>query len=256
MAWCGNLFTLLIKPVIYFFNQPSLLRHVRDILPRTFNNNLLKFEPEYADDSDRLGSILRESKKYATVFISIEAKVWNQDHNKITDIGLSTWYTGSFDPGRYSHYWQVKDNLSLRNECTANEPDTFMFGSTGLVEEGADIALILDAMFKSLISQPQRVAIVGHDVHSTIGLLKTYWEPPGSIMILDTQRIWQVQYGRVDKVTLEDALDMTLGAVYNKCWLHNAGNDARFILNLLEAQGGLILRAQNDVGLDFEHVLR
>ncbi|KAI0376715.1 hypothetical protein F5Y04DRAFT_285657 [Hypomontagnella monticulosa] len=130
--------------------------------------------------------------------------------------------------------------MSLINTQTTNEPDTFTFGASVVIGE-AQLATCLNEFFQLWTAGNDRLVIVGHGMESTIGLLKDYWKPPASAILLDTQKIWQIQNAQQTSVTLEKALGEKgpapgLDSRYNHYLLNNAGNDARFILDLLKVQ--------------------
>ncbi|KAI1103474.1 hypothetical protein F4804DRAFT_228691 [Jackrogersella minutella] len=227
---------LLIWPVKYLYNKLKLFLDLGNALLRFARDNIstlaLKQDP---DDSRILASLWDESKKRVTAFVSIDVNTWAQHRNTITDIGVSIWYpdySGNSDINSYC--WQIKDNDGLENRHMENQPDIFTFGRTDIVSE-AQVAGIFDDLFKFSMAGAQ-VVIVGHGVRFTLGLLERYWKPPSSAIILDTQKIWQIQYQQSYQVSLEEALDMAAITTYDKNLLNNAGNDARYTLYLLQAQ--------------------
>ncbi|KAI1646701.1 uncharacterized protein F4817DRAFT_316417 [Daldinia loculata] len=243
MTWLCGIFALLIGLAVYHFNRARTLFGIRIVSTRTSSDNVPETRHKYVDDNEKLASLLRESNKHVTVFISIDVHAWELDRTKITDIGMSAWYSGGNDDNVVlSRHWQIEENKLLKDRYMLNDPDIFTFGKTELISE-SQIAQKIDYIFESLGAGCQRTVIVGHGIRSTLDLLEKFWEPPGSeVIILDTQIIWQLQNHQSNKVTLETALISASDLSYNVHFLHNTGNNARFILNLLQEQGAMSKR--------------
>ncbi|KAI1802646.1 hypothetical protein F4811DRAFT_387480 [Daldinia bambusicola] len=189
------------------------------------------------DDNKKLANIWVEVKKQPFIFASIHVNAWDRDSTKITDIGVSIWSTDTFDESDIqSHYWRVKENMFLENERGLNDPNIFTFGRTKLIHQ-ADIKSILHGVFESPMLGGQQFVIVGHEVEFALNLIEDYWVPPRSAVVLDTQKIWQLQNHNPDPIGLKEALDTTPGTIYDRQLLCNTGNNARFTLRLLQAQG-------------------
>ncbi|KAI2608062.1 uncharacterized protein GGS25DRAFT_488757 [Hypoxylon fragiforme] len=244
MMWHYKVFRLLFWPVAYSLNK---VRHLLDILhnPTEFYNHWTwPTSSPYPDDGQRLAKLWQEPTRRTIYVISIDVHAWDLDQSKITDIGLSIWYPNThheFDIRCF--HWRIKENMSLLNRHAPNEPDTFTFGGTEFISE-TDIAANFEHLF-STFAVSQNVVIVGHRINLTMRLLKNHWKPPNTMTLLDTQNIWQLQHQRLDQVTLEKALKTTLGVVYQDHLLHNAGNDAQFVLLLLQAQGLALLLSKH-----------
>lgn len=189
----------------------------------------------YTNDDQKLATLLKEAKNGTVIFASIDVHAWDLDTKKLTDIGVSTWQPDAYGRSDIkSYHWQIRENKSLKNEQTPNYPEIFTFGKTEIVGE-SHIAAVLDGVFEPLIDQFSRVVVVGHGINTTLTLLKNSWECPGSVIFLDTQKIWQLQHSQSIQVGLEEVLETTPQVRYNKLLLDNAGNDARFTLHLLHA---------------------
>ncbi|KAI1133955.1 hypothetical protein F5Y05DRAFT_406882 [Hypoxylon sp. FL0543] len=235
--WHSNLIILISGLYIFILNKIKSLISLSRILNRDpFSNWLYRIFDQYVDDNRRLESISQESCERSVVFISIVVCAWDVDRTKLTDIGVSFWNPNDIDCNMYSRHWRIKENVSLENRGVPNEPDTFTFGGTNLICE-TEIGLLLDEFILSLNTQFEKVVVVGYATQSTLDLLREHWKPSGSVTILDTQKIWQVQHGQPGEVTLEEALATTPGLVFDKYLLRNAGNDSCFILRLLQVQG-------------------
>ncbi|KAK6954854.1 hypothetical protein Daesc_004826 [Daldinia eschscholtzii] len=192
------------------------------------------------DEDKVLARVWRESGKKTTVFTSLDIRARDHDRNRITDIGLSTWYldsgADSIDNSMDCYHWKIKGRIPLDHTSSLNHLDTFNFGTTEVISESL-ITRKLDSIFESLTTQFQRTVLIGHDIEPKLNLLRQYWKPPGHTITLDTQKIWQLQRGPPKDIALEAALDAMWGLKYDKHLLWNAGNGARFTMCLLQAQG-------------------
>ncbi|KAI1764601.1 hypothetical protein GGR53DRAFT_305390 [Hypoxylon sp. FL1150] len=235
VAWYHYLLNLAAWPSTYTFSKIKLLLnvwHTHTWLPYGSHLRLRQYE----DDRDKLATLLTKAKTQSIMLISVDVHAWDIDQSKITDIGISTRLLGSIGELRVrSYHWQIKENISLRNKHVLNNSSIFTFGSTKIIPE-TQISTILNGIIEPLETRFQNIAIVGHDICFLMGLLKNHWEPPGSVILLDTQKIWQQQHARLDQVTFEEALRTTSNVEYDRKLLDNAGNDARFTLHLLQAQ--------------------
>lgn len=246
MTWYYIIPILLLWPFTYLLNKTRLLFNICNTFSRSTRNKVSVVTPgKPADDQKRLTSLLRGCKEETTVFVSVDVHIWDLDHSRITDIGISIWHPGATDYSDIlSFHWRIRDNLLLKNQSVPNEPDIFTSNISRVISEG-QIKACLDNIFDPLVGQFKRVIIVGHDVCYVTRLLDGYWNPPGAATFLDTQKIWQLQHRLSDNITLEEALDTTEGVRYSKSLLNNAGNDARITLYLLQAQGRLASQSKN-----------
>ncbi|KAI0849024.1 hypothetical protein F5Y00DRAFT_269686 [Daldinia vernicosa] len=233
MTWYYSPLALLVAPVKYLLNQMRQLLGARDSPTQIFGGNLATLSPKYAKDEEILADILQEFQMQTTGFVSINAHAWDQDYSKITDIGVCTWREYSFKHvTKSSYHWRIRENMSLKNIYVPNEPDIFAFGSTKIINE-FHIAQVIDSVLEPFIAEFPKVIVVGYDIKSTMHLLHTKWKPPESIVFLDTQKLWQIRNHHSDRVDLERALETTPAANYERRLLHNAGNNARYILELI-----------------------
>lgn len=237
MSWRCCLFSFLVELTVYLLNWVTvLLLGVWNTSPQIFSRNLPNSSHEYADDNKRLARIWQGSNKQPIAFTSIVVHAWDLDRSKITDIGVSIWHPESFAKFEInSFHWQIRENITYQNQHILSNPDIFTFGSTELITS-TQIAAKLNDVFNSPMIGVRKITIIGHDVRATMGLLEDYWKPPDSTTYLDTQKIWQLQHQQSDQIELEKALETTSGVRFNGHLLHNAGNDARYILLLLRAQ--------------------
>ncbi|KAI0110595.1 hypothetical protein F4776DRAFT_642458 [Hypoxylon sp. NC0597] len=236
MAWYYSFLALAMWLIACLLDAATFLLSVGITWFRlAWDNWPLSMFSHIADDQI-LARTWRESKDQATVFVSIDVHAWDIDQSKITDIGMALWHPiASGESDIHCFYWRIKENLSLQYRHMVNESDIFNFGSTGLLNEN-QVGTIFEDMFSSL-ARFQRVVLVGHDIRSTLELLNKYWKPPETTTILDTQRVWQIQHRSSQQVALGEALETTSDVLYHNHLLNNAGNDARFTLCLLQAQG-------------------
>ncbi|KAI0835245.1 hypothetical protein F5Y06DRAFT_306384 [Hypoxylon sp. FL0890] len=237
VTWYSSLSIFIVGVYNFVFNKIlSVFNFWKPLHHTTFANWLCTLFNQYKDDNKRLEGICQEICEHTTVFISICVHTWDGDQTKLTDIGMSFWIPRTVESNTYSRHWRIRENASLKSQSTPNEPDTFTFGNTDLICE-TEIAPLLDEFLMSMITRFEKVVIVGHGIRSTMYSLRKHWKPPGSVAVLDTQKIWQVQHQRLEKVSLEEALNTTLGVSFDTYLLHNAGNDSCFILQLLQTQG-------------------
>ncbi|OTA68094.1 hypothetical protein K449DRAFT_430210 [Hypoxylon sp. EC38] len=212
-----------------------VLLDIWNISSRLSRGNPLKLSIEHDVYNNRyVTSLQQELLNGKVVFVSLDVHAWDIDQDKITDIGVSIWHPRTPDGlNMLSYHWQIKDNMFLKNRYVPNEPYIFTFGNTEVVSQN-QIAAILNDVFE-YSSRLGRMIIVGHDIHSTVRLLAGHWKPE-SVTFLDTEKIFQIQHRCPEKVPLKTALNTTSRVRYIESLLNNAGNDARFIIYLLQTQ--------------------
>ncbi|KAI1391718.1 uncharacterized protein F4822DRAFT_193702 [Hypoxylon trugodes] len=236
ILYYGSVVLLILAIIAYNF-KTSLLAYIQNTPVQNLENRRTGLAlKECVNDNDSLAKLWRESNGTAVIFASIDVHTWDVDQRRITDIRVSTWCPSTnHESDIDSYHWQIEDNMALKNRNTVNNPNIFAFRATEVIRQ-TQISPTMDSVFKPLTTRFTKTIIVGHNIYRTVALLENHWKPPAAAEFLDTQRIWQFQHRRLDAVTLEKALQTSPEASYDKALFNNAGNDAQFILRLLQAQ--------------------
>ncbi|KAI4863588.1 hypothetical protein F4820DRAFT_426508 [Hypoxylon rubiginosum] len=190
---------------------------------------------DFIDQNKQLATLLNRSEQSTVIFVAIEAHFLDQAGVKTVEIGLSTWCPDIISSVE-CHHWIIQHDISLENGYNSS---IFQYGTTQVVTE-SQIKSILSRYFESLESHFTTISVVGYNIHSTLEILEKHWRVPDSTIVLDTQNIWQSLHGRTCSVPLEQALETTHGVKFSRHLLNNAGNDSRYIIDLLLALGELI----------------
>ncbi|KAI1078646.1 hypothetical protein F5B20DRAFT_582002 [Whalleya microplaca] len=251
-SWTYLLVTTTLRPFTYIFNKMKLLPDVWNLSPKASGNSPTTAGIEqFAQENAQLAAFWKDSSNPSMIFAALDVHAWDGNREKIMEIGLSTWTPVKAHKTQCFH-WKIEGNVELQNRYLAHDADIFLFGASEVIAE-PDIEPILSSVFESLAMRFKHVVIVGHGIDSTLELLKRYWNAPMSMTVLDTQKIWQFQHQELNQVSFEKALRTTPGANYNKYVLQNAGNDARYTINLLRALGEVAQHFQHRDHIDHEH---
>ncbi|KAI1480321.1 hypothetical protein F4774DRAFT_379290 [Daldinia eschscholtzii] len=247
MCWYHYLVVFLfgfyiIKTTISFFTNRFTFYPTLDI---AWVTRLRKLDAK--DDNTRLTESLTGSQNLPALFVTISVNTGEANSTKIKDIGISVWHTNIVEESEIeSYHWRIIENMEDEHVHTISDIETFAFGDSEDIH-AAEISDRLNTVLGSSVAEFSNTTIIGYDTQSMKELLRDHWRLPASVEMLDTERIWQIQHRRSDRVPLEIALDTTPGVVYEKGLLHNAGNEARFTLLLLQAQGRVAHEFRNAI---------
>ncbi|KAI2465264.1 hypothetical protein F4781DRAFT_37599 [Annulohypoxylon bovei var. microspora] len=209
----------------------GILRWPLDSWATTSNRSTFE---RFADQNNQLAALWQRPDRYTIIFVGIYVRICDRDPNKITEIELSTWC-----PSRQSSvdclHWKIRENIDNETSRYKGEDNFVSNDDLSKVVSESSIRSLLNHFFEVLGSHFQTISLVGHDIESVLDPLKTYWTIPESIILLDTQKIWQFQHQQTYRISLEQALYTMLGMNYKN--MPSAGNNARHILKLLQYSG-------------------
>lgn len=185
------------------------------------------------EENMRLLDVWRKGEYTETGYISLHIISQKDDETKISQIGMSKWRSdGSTDP--------ISVHCQVERETTESESSSirliagdFIFGDTEVITE-SDIGPWLDATFKSFQVHQNITCLVGHDIRHILHLVKSDWEAPSDVIILDTRAIWESQTNATQHPSFKKSLGV-VGYGRDDFVFNNAGNNARFILDLVQS---------------------
>ncbi|KAE8145641.1 hypothetical protein BDV25DRAFT_133615 [Aspergillus avenaceus] len=190
------------------------------------------------------------------IFICIDVESNERFHDQITEVGISVLDTLDLvgvAPGEAGSGWvaQIKSRHLRVEEYRNHVNRDFVHGCPGNFEFGtsdwvlaAELAFAVQDSFQA-IRRPDRepeelrnLILVGHSIHCDIQSLRKIGvrleqKPPGTLGFVD-----QVDTAEFFRIIHNELNTRSLGAILEKCnmigWnLHNAGNDARYTLEVL-----------------------
>lgn len=198
----------------------------------------------------------------SVVFVSVDVESYERAHSLVTEIGVATLDTRDLvgiAPGADGADWRSKIRAQhfrineyqhlVNHEFVRGCPDHFDFGSSTLValrDAPSHIAACFRPPFGATSSdetesmpssgEARKIVLLGHDTASDIGYLKTIEYDPlkdeNVIEVQDTAAVYQAWRLETQPTSLGRILaDFGIPAYY----LHNAGNDAVYTLQVLLA---------------------
>jgi hypothetical protein len=176
------------------------------------------------NERELLRRIWLEADSKSTAFLSIDTEFTSKG---ICELGIATRTKGSETRTRHL---VITSTRKLRTK----DPKPFKFGQSEEIRKEADLRPILNAALSDLQLAHDVVVLVGHDVQNDLGNLKKHcgWQVPNQIIVLDTLHIWRAWVNVPHRGNLEQALD-TFALLDDSECLHNAGNDAKYTMELL-----------------------
>lgn len=237
------------KPETGSWLYSSLLQIVRPItnLTTKFGTlaNLYTTGPSYQyseEDNTRFTDIWKETDA-DVVFFSLHIVTQNDDESQIKQIGVSKWRSDSGTQILSLQAQVEDDNVVEKSSFPRLVVNDFMFGEAEVISE-SDIGAWLECTFRCLRGSQQPTYLVGYDISDVLRLVQPYWKVPGDIIIFDTRAILEFK----QQARSHPSLKQTLGAIargWDGSQLDNAGNCARFILELVDRHASRI-KAQYD----------
>lgn len=175
-------------------------------------------------------------------FITLHIISQKDQETKIDQIGMSKWRSDGWT-GMVSVHCQVEHDCQVEHETAESESTyprliagDFLTGDTEVITE-SDVGPWLDATFRSFQMNQDITCLVGHDIRRILHLVQPLWRVPSDIIILDTRAIWEFQAGLKRHPSFEQTLQWITDYRLNRPSINNAGNSARFILDLLQDLG-------------------
>ncbi|KAL2854813.1 hypothetical protein BJY01DRAFT_257605 [Aspergillus pseudoustus] len=192
------------------------------------------------------------------IFISLDVEVNERCHTLVTEVGISTFDTRDLigiAPGPLGENWQSRiQSRHLRVQEHAHHvnslyvrgcPNNFEFGTSEWVAADKVSAMVQNSFahptfFDGPDSQLRPLVLVGHSLASDIQYLELANVPiinasdGGSQFSdrFDTAKSWMIICGKTET----QSLGAVLGELGMTGWnLHNAGNDARYTMQILVA---------------------
>lgn len=119
----------------------------------------------------------------ATAVVCIDTEFENFD---IIELGVAIQATNSL---AFRHHVIVQSSLDKHKKRKTPKP--FIFGSSQIVGQHAELVYILGNIFADLASRHDVIVLAGHDVVSDLGRLNMAcgWQVPENAAVLDTLRI-------------------------------------------------------------------
>ncbi|OIW31439.1 hypothetical protein CONLIGDRAFT_631382 [Coniochaeta ligniaria NRRL 30616] len=177
------------------------------------------------NERELLRRIWLEADAKPTVFVSVDTEYTNQG---VCELGLATRqkHTPTF-----ARHFIVNSTRGLKQK----NPKPFNFGLSEEVRHEENLRPILVDTLARLQAENEVVVLVGHDVQVELGNLRKHcgWELPGGVLVLDTLHIWRSWINVPTRGNLEQALEFFDLLKEQPANLHNAGNDARYTMELL-----------------------
>ncbi|KAI3318790.1 hypothetical protein HD806DRAFT_302783 [Xylariaceae sp. AK1471] len=221
------------------FDVPKKFRALRELCDSPVNRpwkapKRAKTIDRFRPDNDQLKALLRSRDLDSFVFVVISV-LPRKDKNCLGEIGLSIWYPGQEYDQQNSLHWVIKEERLL-GERDSHDWPIFYFGDTEYIKI-SEIGALLQDEISSLQHSASHVVIVGHGIERVLNWLQDFWYIPNGVKIIDTQKVWQFQHQKMGDVPLIAALETIPAQFYDKQLLGNAGNEARFTLELLKTLG-------------------
>lgn len=177
------------------------------------------------NERELLRRIWLEAEKTPTAFVSLDTEYTPKG---VCELGLAI--RTKHNPITARHFIVNKTRQLKRRQ-----PKPFAFGSSEEVEHEGDLLALLDDTLAHLQSENHVVVLAGHEVQVELHNLRKCcgWEVPSQVVVLDTLHIWRSWINVPAWGSLEQALEFFDLLGNNKGQLHNAGNDAKYTMELL-----------------------
>lgn len=192
-------------------------------------------DPRYNEEENRrLVDVWKQTVNANIGFITLHVISEKGNETKISQMGMSKWRSdGWIHPA--SVHCQVEQGLAMSESSSLRLiAGDFMCGDTEVIPE-SDVGPWLDATFRSFQINQDSTCLVGHDIHHILHLIQPYWRVPSNVIILDTRAIWESQAHATQHPSLKQTLARVARHIDERL-LNNAGNVARWILELLQSQ--------------------
>ncbi|KAK9781193.1 hypothetical protein SCAR479_05014 [Seiridium cardinale] len=191
--------------------------------------NLIGSSRMIKEENIKLADLWDMSREEKIVFMVIDVKTTDANASLITDLGLTAWTPGAVGIIQSQH-WHI-DELSY-NEM---EPDTFDFGTTQNIAS-SDIGTVLDDWVLSFRVQHRRICLVFYG-SNTLCSLEKQWPIPSDVLLLDAQKIWQLQQHQETPISLDEIFLSARDFEYRPSTLHNLGNRSYLLMLILQRLG-------------------
>lgn len=227
---------------------PSLIQAVRPVASLAAKLRLLPYSYNTIYDRDfvntqyneeenkKLADIWKRTEDDSVGFVTLHILTRDDDETKVSQLGMSKWRSDGLSQ-IVSFHGQVEQDLAAVKESALPRwvVGDFIFGETEAIAQ-SDVGPWLYHTFKSFQNSQRTTCLVGHDIRRILHLVKSDWQVPSDVAIIDTRAIWEFQTEATQHPSLQQTLEGVAGLRGDDSILKNSGNDARFILKLLRIQ--------------------
>ncbi|CDO92710.1 unnamed protein product [Kluyveromyces dobzhanskii CBS 2104] len=175
-----------------------------------------------------------------TILLCVDLEAFERDTNIVTEIGITIYdprenFDHSVLPLTRSFHFCIEEAYDLRNGRFVDDAkDNFLFDDSKILPLDDVVTSVQSLINKYLIPHNEaehtwKRALVGHGVSGDISWLESLnIKLPKNVQILDTLKLYECMYGK--QSSLKRMLSM---CKIPFAYLHNAGNDSYFTLQLL-----------------------
>jgi hypothetical protein len=188
-----------------------------------------------AYEDAKLAELWNVSDKSSVVFVGLDIHTSDDNPKWISEISQSAWSFDRRSKVAFSR-WKIQriserkaENGSALSSCSDFE------GSLSVTE--SEIGILLAEKLKWLESIFPCVCIVGYGICSTLPLLRNLWTSSETMRVVDLRKVWQFQANTTEAPTLRRCLESSSGTAWNGEMFGDDGNDARYIIQLLQVLG-------------------
>ena len=229
-SWIHSSFIQTIRPVASLASRLRILPHLYRI---SYDKDFL--DTQYNEEENKkLLDVCKKAENAQIGFISLHIISKKDNETEISQLGMSKWRSDGWT-GMVSVHCQVEQEMVVSESGYPRLiAGDFTFGDTEVIVE-SDVGPWLEATFRSFQVNQDITCLVGHDIHRILHLVQPYWKVPSDVIILDTRAIWESQ----TQATEHPSFKQTLAGVAHHLdgrLVNNAGNVARLLLKLLQAQ--------------------
>lgn len=200
--------------------------------------------PKWTEFSD----ILRKIQTRDTICMSIDIEAWEKNPNIVTEVGISIWDPRTEDdvfsitgPQFENHHIIIEQTLPLRNNrYTPDHKFQYLLGKTKIMDLKHCQMFVQSLIDKYMVdhqldetntlpSTRYSRALVGHGFSGDLKWLQSLKIRVPEVPVFDTMKLFQAMYGSTGSGLGKALRLMNIPHAY----MHNAGNDAYYTLNLL-----------------------
>lgn len=232
-SWIYSSLLEVIRPITSFATKLGTITS----LYKTRSNKDWSSYQFTEEDNKRFKDIWEDADEDANiVLISLYVHTRKDDETRIDQIGVSTWFADKRAPMYSLQVHFEPDTNVQKSPLPQLIISGFLYGETQVLAE-SDIGPWLEDTFRASRGSQPKMCLVGHDVPHLLHLVQPYWKVPDDVTILDTRAMWGFRTQTTSLPSLEETLRV-IGHEGDESLLDNAGNSARFILELLDFQIG------------------
>lgn len=231
-SWVYSSLIQTIRPVASLAAKLGILPYSynaiydRDFLNRQYNEQ----------ENNRLIEVWKKAKNHEIGFITLHIISQKDNKTKIGQIGMSKWRSNGWTHAADVHCQVEKEIAVSESPYSQLIASDFIFGDTEVITE-SDVGPWLDATFRSFQINQDTICLVGHDIRRILHLVQPYWKVPSEVIVLDTRAIWEFQNQATKHPSFKETLAGVVGHGHADILFNNAGNDARFLVELLQNEG-------------------